>query len=115
MAMTAEERRSRLGAAQVAALFDFIVVATVAAAAAAIVYAGGLSYFGYADPERAAAWATYIVVCGTANLILQTFYRRSSLAQQYWRRWAFVFTLLNFAVGAGFGWAPALSRARWAV
>ena len=106
MPMTTEDMRRRLGVAQVEALFDFIPVATVAAAAAAATLTAGLVSLGFVEPWIGAAWVCYIVACALANLSLRYFYRRSRSARDRWRVWALGFAAINFAVGIGFGWAP---------
>ena len=106
LAMNGENRRDRLGAAQVDALFDFILVAAPAAAAAAAILAGGLAALGQVEPWTAAAWVAYMSVCALANLALRALYRRSPLSRETWRAWGLAFSIINLAVGLGFGWAP---------
>jgi signal transduction histidine kinase/ActR/RegA family two-component response regulator len=106
MPMTTEDMRRRLGVAQVEALFDFIPVAAVAAAAAAVILAAGLASLGFVEPRIGARWAGYMLTCATANLLLWSFFRRSRSAADKWRAWALSFAAINFAVGVGFGWAP---------
>ena len=50
MPMTTEDMRRRLGVAQVEALFDFIPVAALAAAAAAVTLTAGLVSLGFVEP-----------------------------------------------------------------
>ena len=106
MAMTVEERKRRLGVAQVEALFDFIPVAAVAAAVAAVLLATGLGSLGFVEPRKGNAWLCYLLACAMCNLVLQRLYRRWGPAGEDWRVWALAFTALNLAVGLGFGWAP---------
>jgi signal transduction histidine kinase/ActR/RegA family two-component response regulator len=106
MPITTEDMRRRLGVAQVEALFDFIPVAAVAAAAASAMLAAGLTSLGFVEPWIGAAWVGYMFVCALANLLLRYFYRRSGSARETWRVWALGFAAINFAVGIGFGWAP---------
>ena len=106
MPMTAEDMQRRLGVAQVEALFDFVPVAAVAAAAAAAILTAGLFSLGFVEPRIGAAWVCYMVACALANLSLRYFYRRSRSARDQWRVWALGFAAINFAVGIGFGWAP---------
>ena len=106
MPMTTEDMRHRLGVAQVEALFDFIPVATLAAAAAAATLTAGLFSLGFVEPWIGAAWVCYIVACALGNLSLLYLYRRSRSAHDRWRVWALGFAAINFAMGIGFGWAP---------
>ena len=106
MPMTTEDMRRRLGVAQVEALFDFIPVATLAAAAAAATLTAGLFSLGFVEPWIGAAWVCYIVACALGNLSLLYLYRRSRFAHDRWRVWALGFAAINFAMGIGFGWAP---------
>ena len=80
MPMTTEDMRHRLGVAQVEALFDFIPVATLAAAAAAATLTAGLFSLGFVEPWIGAAWVCYIVACALGNLSLLYLYRRSRSA-----------------------------------
>ncbi len=106
MAMSGENRQDRLGAAQVDAMFDFILVAAPAAAAAAAILAGGLAALGQVAPWTAAAWVAYMSACALANLALRALYRRSPSSRESWRAWGLAFSIINLAVGLGFGWAP---------
>lgn len=106
MAISVESRQDRLGAAQVDAMFDFILVAALAAAAAAAILAGGLAELGHVEPRIAAAWIAYILACALANIVLRALYRRSPPARRDWRAWGLAFSLVNLAVGLGYGWAP---------
>jgi two-component system, sensor histidine kinase len=106
MPMTTEDMRRRLGVAQVEALFDFIPVAALAAAAAAVTLTAGLVSLGFVEPWIGAAWVCYIAVCALGNLSLLYLYRRSRSAHDRWRVWALGFAAINFAMGIGFGWAP---------
>jgi two-component system, sensor histidine kinase len=106
MPITTGDMRRRLGVAQVEALFDFIPVAAVAAAAGAAILTAGLFSLGFVEPGVGAAWVCYMVACALANLSLRYFYRRSRTAHDRWRVWALGFAAINFAVGIGFGWAP---------
>ena len=106
MPMTTEDMRRRLGVAQVEALFDFIPVAALAAAAAVAALTAGLVSLGFVEPWIGAAWVCYIVACALGNLSLLYLYRRSRSAHDRWRVWALGFAAINFAMGIGFGWAP---------
>jgi two-component system, sensor histidine kinase len=106
MPMMSGDMRRRLGVAQVEALFDFIPVAAVAAAAGAAILTAGLVSLGFVEPRLGAAWVCYMVACALANLSLRYFYRRSRSAHDRWRVWALSFAAINLAVGIGFGWAP---------
>jgi signal transduction histidine kinase/ActR/RegA family two-component response regulator len=106
MPMTTGDMRRRLGVAQVEALFDFIPIAALAAAAAAATLTAGLVSLGFVQPWIGAAWVCYIVACALANLSLRHFYGRSRSAHDRWHVWALGFAAINFAMGIGFGWAP---------
>jgi signal transduction histidine kinase/ActR/RegA family two-component response regulator len=106
MATSVETMRRRLGVAQVEAMFDFIPVAAIAAAAASAILSGGLASLGYVKPWTAVAWVGYLVICALCNLALRQAYLRSPSGRENWRAWALAFTAINVAVGLGFGWAP---------
>ena len=111
MPMTNEDMRRRLGVAQVEALFDFIPVAALAAAAAAATLTAGLVSLGSVVPWIGAVWVCYIVACALGNLSLLavplsilpvTIRARPSMA----RLGAPIRRNQFSAMGIGFGWAP---------
>jgi two-component system, sensor histidine kinase len=106
--MTAERSRppeNRLRAEQVAALFQFVVLGVVAAAAAAIVLVSSLASLGALDPTVGTAWAIYIVVCAVAHIALRYGYARRKPDSSHWKPWANWFVAISLAEGIGWGWA----------
>ena len=104
--MTGDERRRRLGVAQVEALFGSIVLGTIAAYFACIILVAGLGSLGFVKFWTGFGWVCFMSVVAPCNLTLWRLYRRSRPVGDQWRVWALRFTAINFAVGIGFGWAP---------
>jgi signal transduction histidine kinase/CheY-like chemotaxis protein len=65
-----------------------------------------LFYLGFADARTGLAWTSYIVACAAIHISLRAAYRRSQPVGERWRHWAFWFTVVSFAEGCGWGWAP---------
>ena len=106
MPMTADETRRRLGVAQIEALFDSVPVGVGAAAVASVILAAGMGSLGFVELWTGVAWVGYLQVCALCKLTLRLLYQRSRPRADQWRVWALWFTVINFAGGIGFGWAP---------
>lgn len=100
------ETQTRIAIEQVEALFGAVTVSVCGAAIAAIILAATLFHFGAVDAETALAWASYIIACAAGHILLCRAYRRSRPVGDRWRAWARWFTVISFAEGLGWGWAP---------
>jgi signal transduction histidine kinase/CheY-like chemotaxis protein len=98
--------QQRIAIAQIDAVFNAVPVGVSAAAIAGIFLAAGLSSLGYADPRIAAVWALWVSSCALCHLLLYRAHREARPQGDRWRRWAFLFTLICFGEGIGWGWAP---------
>ncbi|MDR3468975.1 MAG: hybrid sensor histidine kinase/response regulator [Xanthobacteraceae bacterium] len=96
---------TRLRAAQVAALFQNVVIGVIGAASAAIILVGALLDLHILDVITGVAWAGYIVCCALAHIALRYCYDRAGPDHLQWRRWADLFVIISLAEGLGWGWA----------
>jgi signal transduction histidine kinase/CheY-like chemotaxis protein len=96
----------RLAVEQIDALFGFITLGVWGAALSAVLLTLILFYLGFADARTGPAWTSYIIACAAIHILLRAAYRRSQPVGERWRHWAFWFTVVSFAEGCGWGWAP---------
>jgi signal transduction histidine kinase/CheY-like chemotaxis protein len=102
---TASEAQ-RLAVEQIDALFGFLTLGVWAAALTAIFLTLILFYLGAVEARTGLAWTFYIIACAACHVALRVAYRRSQPVGERWRFWAFWFTVISFAEGCGWGWAP---------
>jgi len=96
---------TRIRIEQIDAIFDAITVSVGGGALAASILAASLLHLGAAETRIAIAWASYIILCAAAHILLCHAYRRSRPVGDRWRLWARWFSLFSFVEGAGWGWA----------
>ncbi len=96
----------RIAIAQIDAVFNAVPVGVSTAAIACIFLAAGLSSLGYADSRVGALWAVCLSSCALCHLLLYRGYRKARPHGDRWRGWAFWFTVISFAEGVCWGWAP---------
>jgi signal transduction histidine kinase/CheY-like chemotaxis protein len=96
----------RLAVEQIDALFGFVTLGVWAAALTAVFLTLILFYLGVVDARTGLAWTSYIIACAASHIALRVAYRRSQPVGERWRHWAFWFTVISFAEGCGWGWAP---------
>jgi signal transduction histidine kinase/CheY-like chemotaxis protein len=101
-----DEMRLRIAVEQIDAVFGFVALGVSGAAFSAIILTLILLQLGFVDARTGLAWACYIVACAASHLALRAAYRRSQPVGEHWRYWAVWFSLIAFAEGAGWGWAP---------
>jgi signal transduction histidine kinase/ActR/RegA family two-component response regulator len=97
------QRFDRMRAEQVSALFSRVGLGVTGAAFAAVILGGGLVHLGAVTLERGAYWASYIVVCAAAHLLLARLYFSANPNDDEWKIWAAWFTIISFAEGVGWG------------
>jgi two-component system, sensor histidine kinase len=102
---TASEAQ-RLAVEQIDALFGFVTLGVWAAALTAVFLTLILFYLGVVEARTGLAWTSYIIACAASHIALRVAYRRSQPVGERWRFWAFWFTVISFAEGCGWGWAP---------
>jgi two-component system, sensor histidine kinase len=102
---TASEAQ-RLAVEQIDALFGFVTLGVWGAALTAVFLTLILFYLGVVDTRTGLAWTSYIIACAASHVALRVTYRRSQPVGERWRHWAFWFTVISFAEGCGWGWAP---------
>lgn len=95
---------ARLRAAQVAALFQNVVIGVLGAAASAIILVGALVHLDALNLATGSAWAGYIVCCAIAHIALRHGYDRAGPDSSNWRPWADMFVAVSLAEGIGWGW-----------
>jgi signal transduction histidine kinase/CheY-like chemotaxis protein len=88
------------------ALFGFVTLGVWGAALTAVFLTLILFYLGVVDVLTGLAWTSYIIACAASHIALRVAYRRSQPVGERWRHWAFWFTVISFAEGCGWGWAP---------
>jgi signal transduction histidine kinase/CheY-like chemotaxis protein len=102
----AASEAQRLAVEQIDALFGFVTLGVWGAASTAVFLTLILYYLGVVDPRTGLAWTSYIIACAASHIALRIAYRRSQPVGERWRYWAFWFTVISFAEGCGWGWAP---------
>jgi signal transduction histidine kinase/CheY-like chemotaxis protein len=102
----AANEAQRLAVEQVDALFGFVILGVWGAALAAAFLTFILFNLGVVNARTGIAWTSYIIVCAASHTGLRVAYRRSQPVGERWRFWAFWFTVIAFAEGCGWGWAP---------
>lgn len=91
---------------QIDALFSAISVSVCGAALASGVLVVALWRLGAVDGRIGLLWSSYIVFWAAGHILLSRAYRRSRPVGDRWRSWALWFTIMSFAEGIGWGWAP---------
>ncbi len=99
-------QEDRVASEQIDALFGAITVGVCGAAIAAAILAGTLYHLGALEAFRGIAWASFITLCAASHIFLVRSYRSAQPVGNRWRVWAYWFTLISFAEGVGWGWAP---------
>jgi two-component system, sensor histidine kinase len=102
----AASEAQRLAVEQIDALFGFVTLGVWAAALTAVFLTLILFYLGVVEARTGLAWTSYIIACAASHIALRVAYRRSQPVGERWRHWAFWFTVISFAEGCGWGWAP---------
>jgi two-component system, sensor histidine kinase len=105
-AKAAANEAQRLAVEQIDALFGFVTIGVWGAALSAVLLASILFYLGFVDARTGLVWTSYIIACAASHVALRVAYRRSQPVGERWRFWAFWFTVISFAEGCGWGWAP---------
>ena len=105
-AKVAASEAQRLAVEQIDALFGFVTLGVWAAALTAVFLTLILFYLGVVEARTGLAWTSYIIACAASHTALGVAYRRSQPVGERWRFWAFWFTVISFAEGCGWGWAP---------
>jgi two-component system, sensor histidine kinase len=100
------EAREAIRAAQIDALFRAAPLAVGAAVAASVVLLAILRRLGSVDAGIGSAWSVFIVICALSQIALGRAYWRSRSLSDQWRKWALWFTVISFAEGMAWGWAP---------
>lgn len=96
----------RIAVEQIDALFATVTLGVCAAGVSAVLLIIVLQYLRAVDPWTGIPWASYIVICAAAHILLRRAYRYSRLADRQWRMWAVGFSAICAAEGVGWGWAP---------
>jgi two-component system, sensor histidine kinase len=105
-AKVAASEAQRLAVEQIDALFGFLTLGVWAAALTAVFLTLILFYLGVVEARTGLAWTSYVIACAASHFALRLAYRRSQPVGERWRFWAFWFTVIAFAEGCGWGWAP---------
>jgi hypothetical protein len=105
-AKVAASEAQRLAVEQIDALFGFVTLGVWAAALTAVFLTLILFYLSVVEARTGVAWTSYIIACAASHTALGVAYRRSQPVGERWRFWAFWFTVISFAEGCGWGWAP---------
>jgi hypothetical protein len=105
-AKAAASEAQPLAVEQIDAVFGFVRLGVWGAALSAVLLTLILFYLGFVDARTGLAWTSYIIACAAAHIALRAAYRRSQPVGERWRHWAFWFTVISFAEGCGWGWAP---------
>jgi len=105
--VSAEPRPSpyvtRVGVAQVDALFDAVTLGVCAAAITAITVTAILFHLAFIDLQSGVMWSSYIVGCAVCHILLCFTYRRAPPVGEHWRSWAVWFSVISLAEGIGWG------------
>lgn len=100
------ETRLRIAVEQIDAVFGFVTLGVCGAALSAVILTLILLHLGFVDEHTGLAWDCYIVACAASHIALFAAYRRSQPVGERWPYWAISFSLISFAEGVGWGWAP---------
>jgi two-component system, sensor histidine kinase len=106
IAKAAASEAQRIAVEQMDALFGFVTLGVWGAALTAVFLTLILFYVGCLDIRTGLAWTSYIIACAASHIALRIAYQRSQPVGERWRHWAFWFTIISFAEGCGWGWAP---------
>ncbi|MGC2783411.1 MAG: hybrid sensor histidine kinase/response regulator [Roseiarcus sp.] len=93
-------------AAQIDALFRAGPLGVGSAAVASVVLLAILHRLGSVDARIGSAWSAFVVICALSHILLGRAYSRSPAQSDQWRRWALWFSVISFAEGLAWGWAP---------
>jgi two-component system, sensor histidine kinase len=101
-----DETKLRIAVEQIDAVFRFVTLGVCGAALSAVILSLILLHLHFVDVRTGAAWDCYIVACATSHIALYIAYRRYRPVGRRWLSWATAFSLISFAEGVGWGWAP---------
>ena len=101
-----DETKLRIAVEQIDAVFGFVALGVCGAALSAVILTLILLHLQFVDERTGAAWDCYIIACATSHIALFIAYRRSRPVGRRWLSWATAFSLISFAEGVGWGWAP---------
>ena len=90
----------------VAEVFRTVTRGVLGAGAAAVALSVVFIKLGITSPMRGAVFATGICSCALAHLVLRAAYMRDPRRVAASRFWGLAFSLIAFAEGGGWGWAP---------
>lgn len=93
-------------AAQIDELFRAGPLGVISAAVASVVLLAILRGLGNVDARIGSAWSAFVVICALCHLLLGRAYSRSRARSDQWRKWALWFSVISFAEGMAWGWAP---------
>ncbi len=93
-------------AAQIDALFRAGPLGVGSAAVASVVLLAILHRLGSVDARIGSAWSAFVVICALCHILLGRAYSRSRAQSDQWRKWALWFSVISFAEGMAWGWAP---------
>ncbi|MBV8793963.1 MAG: response regulator [Hyphomicrobiales bacterium] len=98
--------REAIRAAQIDALFRAGPLGVASAAVASVVLLAILRRLGSVDAGIGSAWSAFVVICALSHILLGRAYWRSRAHSDEWRKWALWFSVISFAEGMAWGWAP---------
>ena len=90
----------------VAEVFRTVTRGVLGAGAASVALAVVFIRLGITDPARGAAFTIFICGGALSHLILRVAYLRDPGRVAGWRFWGLAFSIIAFAEGVGWGWAP---------
>jgi two-component system, sensor histidine kinase len=100
------DAREAIRGAQIDALFRALPLGVGSAAVASVVLLAILRRLGSVDAGIGSAWSAFVVTCALCHILLGRAYSRSRAHSDQWRKWAVWFSLISFAEGMAWGWAP---------
>ena len=100
------DAREAIRAAQIDALFRAGPLGVGSAAVASVVLFAILRRLGSVDAGIGSAWSAFVVICALCHIQLGRAYSRSRAQSDQWRKWALWFSVISFAEGMAWGWAP---------
>jgi hypothetical protein len=102
----AHDTQLRIVVEQIDAVFRFVALGVCGAGFSAIGLTLVLFHLGFVAEGKGLAWSCFILACAAGHIALFAAYRRSENIGVQWRYWAVLFSLISFAEGVGWGWAP---------
>jgi two-component system, sensor histidine kinase len=100
------DAREAIRGAQIDALFRALPLGVGSAAVASVVLLAILRRLGSVDAAIGSGWSAFVVTCALCHILLGRAYSRSRAHSDQWRKWAVWFSLISFAEGMAWGWAP---------